>query len=181
MSLKIKLNLFAGVLLILFGFGCAHPAPPVPKLSESEAALAAFKQVTSDYLKSTDGHEEVFHQDFQSGSMAIPPQIEGWRKWHYDLDRESASFDVKKTESLVSPYLGTLAFVAHVRRSQVYASQDEARQATELSDSDPSVGVNHLHTYAYQDGKWTLKSRDCKFTNDGDDKWDGCYALGEDW
>jgi hypothetical protein len=156
-------NLLACLLLLLFEFGCAQKQSE-PK-SEQETVLATFKQTINDYLKSRKAPDSVFE--------SFDDHTKSWKKMHHELDSESAKFDVKKTDSLVSPYVGVLEFVVHERQSPRYSSENSARQATEFPKT---YNMQHRHTYSYQDGKWVLKSKEC----DAGMGWNPCGDYGED-
>jgi hypothetical protein len=132
--------------------GCAKK----PKPSEEEQAVASFKQTAANYVATykQSKHEEVYHLD--ASFAAHTP--EGWRKSYSELASDVYSVDVQKTDSLVSPYVGTLEFHTNLYVSELYGSQDAASQTTDFP-AKPNDVRRHLHTYAYQNGAWVLQSR----------------------
>jgi hypothetical protein len=75
---------------------------------------------------------------------------------YYEPDQSSATIDVQKTASLVSPYIGKLEFQLVQHFTTFHKTRKEAE-----SDSAfvRSRAVIHKHTYAYQDGRWVPKVR----------------------
>src|SRR5207245_3954459 len=67
----------------------------------------------------------------------------------------SYSINVEKTESLVSPYLGTVEFPVTGSVSYPKNSKEEAFEATQFKGS---YSINHRLVYAYQNGQWVFKS-----------------------
>ena len=59
--------------------------------------------------------------------------------------------DVRKTESLVSPYVGTVLFKWNERYSDCQDTREKAQAQTDLKHSD---SLSYRYTYAFQDGKW---------------------------
>jgi hypothetical protein len=158
-----KPALFACLAVLALDMGCAKKA----KLSEEEQAVASFKQIADNFVRGykQTRHEETYHMD-ASIVMHTP---EGWRKSYSELASDDYSVDVRKTDSLVSPYIGTLEFQTKVYVSELYSSQDAASQTTDFPTT-PSDVRRHLHTYAYQNGAWVLQSRK-QFV---DEDWQDC-------
>lgn len=63
---------------------------------------------------------------------------------------ENVQYDVKKTDSLATPYTGQVSFRAYYKG----ASDDSA----ELKDARATLGRAYLAGYTFQDGKWTLRT-----------------------
>lgn len=146
----------SGVLFVSgFGLGCTPSKPPQPKSSEQEDPVESFKQTIEDYLKGYKlaKHEKVYHVE-ASAVAGIP---EGWRKSSSGLTSDAYTFDVQKTNSLVSPYTDIFEFETKLYVTSSYGSEEAARLATDFS-SDYFVH-KHRHIYAYHAGKWVLQSR----------------------
>jgi hypothetical protein len=67
---------------------------------------------------------------------------------------------VEQTQSLVSPYIGTLTF--EVTREGLWKPKDEPNFRKYSSISR----IKHDAVYAYQEGKWVLKARGYRHYND---------------
>jgi hypothetical protein len=156
-----KPALFACLAVLVLDMGCAKKT----KLSEEEQAVAAFKQVVENYMQTykQGKHEQVYHIDevHHTDPYTRIPVIDvqgGWRKSYSEISGDPG-IDVRKTDSLVSPYLGTLEFHTNLYVSRsAYDSEDSASQTTDFPTT-PSDVRRHLHTYAYQNGAWVLQSR----------------------
>lgn len=86
---------------------------------------------------------------------------------------DAYSFDVEKTDSIVSPYIGTAEFNVKGAQSKTQKSQQEAERAP--IDDQNSYTIKHKFSYAYQDGHWALKLENCNIDGDG---WSDCYGYG---
>jgi hypothetical protein len=95
----------------------------------------------------------------------------GWaKKFHEALD--GYRFDVRKTNSLVTPYIGELLF--DIKRGKT--AFHNTREKAENDDTPISQSIiKHKHTYAFQNGKWIVKSRRhySEFLN----KWVDCNQI----
>jgi hypothetical protein len=151
--------------LLLLGCSASKSKPP-------EDPVASFKRTVEDFLRiyKQSNLEEVFH--IERFEDLVP---EGWKKDYSELVSDAYSVDVQKTDSLVSPYIGTLKFDTKMHFSNLQDSEKGARDTQIFADdSDPNVH-NHVHTYAYQDGAWVVKSRKQNIhLSSIDDKWTDC-------
>jgi hypothetical protein len=80
----------------------------------------------------------------------------GWAKSYYRPDQRSASIDVQKTASLVSPYMGTLEFQLVRYYTAFHKTRPEAERDSAFVNSRAAT---HKHSYAYQNGVWVPKTR----------------------
>ncbi len=80
----------------------------------------------------------------------------GWVKEYYEPDASSATFDVQRTSSLVSPYLGKLNFRLRAHYTAFHKTREEAAGDSNFTQVSSTL---HMHTYAYQDGKWVPQAR----------------------
>jgi hypothetical protein len=85
----------------------------------------------------------------------------------------SYSINVEKTDSLVSPYVGTAEFPVTGSVSYPKNSKQEALENTQFKDS---YSIKHKLLYAYQNGAWVLKSEKCFDYDIGAEGhvWDDC-------
>jgi hypothetical protein len=107
--------------------------------------VASFKKYVTDYITSykIDGHAQV-----------VPVVGGKWRK--QDFEPGTYSVDVKRTNSLVSPYVGMLNFSMTMR----YTADHRTRAEAEKDGNFIGSGVFlHRHVYALQDGAWVPTSR----------------------
>jgi hypothetical protein len=75
---------------------------------------------------------------------------------NYEPDSVSAAIDIQRTSSLVSPYSGRLTFDLVTRYTAFHKNKSDAAVD---SDFTQSKRVSHIHTYAFQNGKWVPQVR----------------------
>jgi len=73
-----------------------------------------------------------------------------WRK-EYTETVSQYGFDVKVTDSLVTPYTGVLNYKEVILATAEHPTQKEAEQDNSFS---PYLNIPLTFTYGYQDGKW---------------------------
>ena len=143
--------------------------PGAAVLSQQSDAdiVASFKKHLTDYVADykTNRRDEVRES---SG---------GWRRNYYEIE-ENYSIDLRKTDSLISPYVGTASFVFIMHSTSFHNTKAEAEADNNFISPLP---LKHRHVYAYQDGAWVLTKREEYIAVLGDwfdcDK-DGCIAKG---
>jgi hypothetical protein len=140
----------------------------LPAGAQSDADVAkSFRAYIADYVASykTDRREQVVQT---SG---------GWSRQYFEVGSEYG-IDVRKTDSLISPYVGVAEFALTMHYTAFHKTQAEAEADHRFVQS---MSMEHRHTYAYQDGAWALKSREEYSSAAG--KWwdcdrDGCAGEG---
>ena len=75
------------------------------------------------------------------------------KKWIRNSD---VSYDIQKTNSIVSPYTATLKLHANCCLTEPAARVEEIKSDFNC-ESDPKVPWVQKYTFAYQDGVWELK------------------------
>jgi hypothetical protein len=79
------------------------------------------------------------------------------RQWHrYERRINDVSFDVEKTQSLVSPYTATVAYACETTTTDEFATSEEAEHA----QWKKTVVARFTLHYALQDRRWVAKSCD---------------------
>ncbi len=63
------------------------------------------------------------------------------------------SFDVKLTDSLVTPYTGILTYTEVSWSTAKHATKEEAEKDSNFTSS---LSNSHTFTYGYQNGMWNL-------------------------
>jgi hypothetical protein len=112
-------------------------------------ALASFKKETSAYM--------AHYKKYMMTTM-VSGEGDKWLK--ISLEASDFSIDVRKTDSLVSPYIGTLDFTVTIRFTANHETRAEAEaDSSFVGDSGKGIIEPHKHIYAFQDGKWVSKSR----------------------
>lgn len=106
-----------GCLLVLFGAvslaqGCTQGYDPVDGFAK---AIEDRKHVTESEVLiaqvTTEGH---------------------WRQDHYKI--ADVTYDVKKNDSLVNPYVGVVTFTYQIERGEIVATEDLAKSSTKVAD-----------------------------------------------
>lgn len=152
-----KINLIFLMTLVLI------PALGQAQVSEEQKALDSFRTLVRRHVDSykPNGREHVT----KLGG--------GWTKERFTLDGTSAKFDVEKTSSLVSPFIGTLKFTLIRSLTAFHSTEPEAAADTVFIGRDTSV---HNHEFAYQDHQWQPTSRQYR---DIGSVLDGSYPCDE--
>jgi len=83
-----------------------------------------------------------------------PGSERGWIKRRIVLS--DMKYDVKKTDSLVSPLLAPVNFKCSTIQSEIYPNKGDAEKAKILQPS--GLAISCRATLAFQDGKWNAKS-----------------------
>ena len=122
------------------------PASAVLSQQSDTDIVSSFKKHLTDYVASykTNRRDEVRET---SG---------GWIRNYYDID-ENCTVDLRKTDSLISPYVGTANFVFTMHATSFHKTKAEAEADNNFIRSQP---LKHRHVYAYQDGAWVLTQRE---------------------
>jgi len=80
----------------------------------------------------------------------------GWVHQYYELDPSGSKTDIQRTNSLLTPYVGTLEFRLIRHYTVFYRSREQAAADVHFVQTDVNV---HRHTYAYQNEQWIPKER----------------------
>ena len=92
-----------------------------------------------------------------NGREYVGKSEDGWMKGVFILDLASVKFDVEKTSSLVSPFIGILTFTLAYSFSRVHSTEAEAAADMVLRKAFTTI---HKHSFAYQEDKWEAKVRE---------------------
>ena len=147
-------------LLFLLSVFLLYPSQTVAQ-SEDQEALAAFKAYVSHHLTSYQ----------QNRRQRVMMYSQGWVSEYFEPDPASASIDVEKTNSLVSPYTGSLDFRLIRHRTAFHASRQDAASDSNFVQQDSWV---HKHTYAHQEKQWVPNTRESKPEKFTTAEWSRC-------
>lgn len=142
------LSIPAFALLWTLGQVSCHKGPQKP---EAEKLVDSFKAKVEADLLSHKSRKDVWPQTETKYEEA------GWYLVQVEAP-DTFSMNVEKTDSIVSPYLGTAEFPVTGNVSYPKNSKEEALEATEFKSS---YAIKHKLTYAYQSGEWVFKSEQC--------------------
>jgi hypothetical protein len=162
----------------------APTTPPAPAPTEAERALALFKAKAEQFQRFL-AQEPVFlsKQDFSKSPTGVIYN-------HLRVKLLESGFDVQRSDSLVSPFIGYLYLtyardtngacgdIVSVDRTALGYSTYEKATANARDCFQPSrFGIENTRlTFAYQDGRWTFKNAIRTKYNDTDSWW--LAALG---
>ena len=132
--------------------------------SEDQDALAAFRSYVNHHLSSYKQNKREEVTMFGGG----------WAKEYFEPDVASASIDVEKTNSLISPYTASLTFKMIRHRTALHQTKEGAANDSQFTDQDSWL---HEHTYAYQDKQWVPKTRRCKTERFAGANWSHCDEV----
>jgi len=135
--------------------------------TEEQQAMKTFKQYVSDLMERyrVEKYEQVDATSHCEGHEYVKSSYE---------PSVASKVDVRKTDSLVSPYAGILEFQWNERYSDCQATREKAQAQSDLKNSN---SVNYRYTYAFQDGKWVPTEAEIGSVNPDDVshlKWESC-------
>lgn len=142
------------VLTIIFSFSNIIFANEQKAIDDFNLLISKIKTDTNATF--TDEYCKVFY-------IKAEPQYgieEQWSKSR--IDHINISYDIKKSDSLISPYIGIINIKNTYKTfyplvsNDIFKTKEDAINATlyKLSDGD----IIYTYTYAYQNNKWILKN-----------------------
>jgi hypothetical protein len=84
-------------------------------------------------------------------AVVYSSQLKGWAK--RDVTLHQVRYDVRKTDSLVTPVIGVANFDVLIRLTRIYPTEAEAKTSMDFDPKLDSVNKVELR-YAYRDGRW---------------------------
>jgi hypothetical protein len=116
----------------------------------------SFKSYAKHFIATKTVH--VTYDDGEDG---------GWHKLTV-VPEADYKLDLRSTDSLLSPYIGTIEYKTARCITAYWKTKAEAQKDTAC---EGQTIWQHRDTYAFQDGKWTLKSS--KFRTPASEEWLG--------
>ena len=130
------------------------PAPKALPIAQDNDPVASFKRVVENGIKRLEeAHEKVVKSPADSNPAT-------WRKYRSRV--VEPSYDVKKTDSMVSPYVAKLLLKTRTTATKELNSKSAAETSNDFSGIDALEDLYDFD-YAFQDGKWVLKSARLQF------------------
>lgn len=135
---------FLAILLVVTSAeGCGNNTEQRPAAVDP---VASFKTIV-DRFQSGLNDFEIVKEDTERGWYRIRPRV------------ANIEYDVKTTDSLVTPYLAVLTCDNSPTESAKYfKSEAEAKATNKFESTDPKFIYNYRFNYAFQDGRWTLRT-----------------------
>ena len=127
------------------------------------------------------GQFEAIVDKFNSNVSSYPPKIsppnQYVEEWYLrEIYLINVEYDVKQTDSLISPYHGEIIFQCSVKGSKG-SSKAEVSNGTITFDTGNQASPC-IAKYAYQKNKWVLKQAICKTDSGG---WEEPIEGVETW
>jgi hypothetical protein len=116
------------------------------RLAQEDQVVISFQTYIGDFMTSykTDRREHV---------SWVPL---GWSRSYYQ-PIGAPEIDVKRTDSLVSPYVGICEFTLLRSTTAFHKTKEEAAKDDNFVDRQE---MRHRHRYGYQGGKWAPRTRE---------------------
>jgi hypothetical protein len=158
-----------------------------------QAIVKSFKQFAAELIGRYGATNNESIQHWQMPPCETPEDLQGmlkagvlpsqweeqhphFRKGRYEPSTDYA-VDVRKTDSLISPYVGIIEF-HWLGRYGACAKTPEEAQASPVSDK-VEYGVKYRYTFAFQDGAWVPQGREIGGADP--DKWTDCKGNKSDF
>ncbi len=134
-----------------------------------QEAVQKFKQYTSDLMVKykAEKYERTEH------AVYCPnwgPGAHGYVKAAYEPD-SSYKIDVRKTDSLITPYVGILWLQWDKRYSDCKDTREEAQTQSDLPNRDH---LAYQYKYGFQDGHWIPQDRLIGSVTEQGIRWEFC-------
>jgi hypothetical protein len=118
-----------------------------------QEATKKFKQYVSDLIAhyKAEKHERIEHDPYVCGIG------HGYAKAAFEVG--TYGIDVRKTDSLITPYVGILELKWDDHYSSCMSTKEKAQAESDLSLPG---SFTYRYTYGFQDGKWVAQSREVR-------------------
>jgi hypothetical protein len=134
------------------------------------AAVAAQSQQEKDIVKSFNTAISTYIPT-HVGARTKPYKVGcGWNMEYHEISTPY-TIDVRKTDSLISPYVGTAEFGIILHIGKCHQSPEEAAKD---SSYPTSYREGYRYTFAYQDEAWVIRSRQIRTEHGG---WNPCGPI----
>ncbi len=110
----------------------------------NEDPVYEFKKIIIESEKLTNCSTSVYFNEYE----------QAWAKRRFTVSR--IKYDVKKTDSLISPLLGMVSFELDIDQSHLYPSKKEAEESTTFELTIPPYNISL--NYSYIDSKWLFSN-----------------------
>lgn len=120
--------------------------------TNNEKIITPLEKVAANYPTIVEGMEP------ETSSLSLELAGDRPDKWYRrKVQINDVGYDVRKTDSLVSPFMGEIAYTV-VTRGRKGTSEKDAREGPE---NFKTKGTKCKATYAYQSSRWIRKSVVC--------------------
>lgn len=132
-------------IVILFFLLCSSIYTQQDESNSEIDPVKSFKEYLSDHFASYD--KDKREQLSNLGG--------GWVKEYYE-PADNYKIDVKKTNSLITPFTGFCEFTIIRHYTDFHQTMKDASKDSEFIKTDKLI---HRHKYGFQEGKWVVTSR----------------------
>lgn len=135
--------------------------PNIP-LKEVEVVTPKFKSTSTDpQVQFLEYIEDFLYRDHY-GNIS-PFTSDSGQTWYKtkNIVQKDYSYDIKKTDSIVSPLTATVNFTLEKFKTDSHANVDEAKadENYKPATKDYFYSTKYRYDYAYQNGKWVYKGK----------------------
>ena len=130
-------------------------------------AVKMFKQHVSSLISKYNAEK---HVRVEYSPLCGTTNPHGYLKASYEADLHY-KLDVRRTDSLITPYVGILGLRWNERYSECRKTGEEAQTQSDFPHSD---FLDYRYTYGYQDGKWIPQDREVGGLTDHGVEWEQC-------
>ena len=124
------------------------------RVADEQDPVDSFKKLITRTQELLESNVVVSHFVPPPDAYGAPIGREDWRRIRFEL--EKTAFDVKKTDSLVSPYTATLSFILHTPMVSGFRSKRAAEKGP--NDFKPNEFPREWQVeYIYQAEEWQPK------------------------
>lgn len=186
------------VLVFVFALIVASPSGFAFDQKSEQAVVKSFKQFAADLVAGYSARKNEWAEPWQMPPCeTVQDVLEAvhrgishaqwaedhphFRKGRYEPSTDYG-VDVRKTDSLISPYLGVIEFRWFGRYGGCAKTREDA-QAGSVSDK-VEYDVKYRYTFAFQDGAWVPQGREIYelgISKEDPDKWKDCKDNERDF
>jgi len=129
------------------------------------SALVSSKSGASDPVATFEAFVKHSHEACAAATPTYLNRYKNqWAKRRFVL--EGVKYDVKKTDSLVTPVVGIVQFRLRADQSALFQTRDEAERASEFPLKSDGFAAVTLR-YAFKDDKWTFNEGEAESLTSG--------------
>jgi hypothetical protein len=132
------------------------PAPRAP----APSAAPDVKALTASLYRAAGDWIGAYRVGYAKETITHFEQDDTYMR--FAAGKVTVSHDIQRTQSLVTPYLGTVVIEVRTKWTDKTQTEEEARTAPYREFYLPRRDL----TYAYQNGKWVYKDEETSFTTE---------------
>lgn len=142
--IRVQIPLFA---ILLFFFSCNAKSGSIKKEFTEGDVKTLFVNKANNFVKSYESNNR----------LKVTELGGGWCKVNYKIN-PNISYDIQKTNSIVSPYKAILKFRLLAYRTEFHKSEEESKLDNNIS-FNPFEERIHTHVFDFKDNEWIIVKR----------------------